>query len=228
MANNISNFQYVGYLSDFLATYNDIDLLTAQYDCAKANFDNANKAIAEYKNTFSFRNCLIGFCIVFPCTLLTFPLALLLKMPVLLWIAFCALLASVIIVVSKIIYAKKVFPAHNTYLQDQRARAEQAYRDSYEKLIARRSNLCDLRGGIDEQCSYPLSIYLMREAAKEGECANIPQGVRYFKNRYKTLETATEESSQTLKRRIDAEQHRAEQRQAFLDNLDESAQTLFQ
>ena len=68
----------------------------------------------------------------------------------------------------------------------------------------------------------------MREAAKEGECSNIPQGIRYFKNRYRTLELSEDEASQTLKKRIDDEQERAVKRQAFLDALDESAQTLFQ
>lgn len=227
MKQNISNFQYVGYLSDFLATYNDIDLLTDQYNCAKENFDNANKAIKEYEETFSLKNCCIAWLIVFPITLLTLPLTILLSCPIFLWVMFCAVITSVIIVMSKIIYSKKVFPIHQAFLLDERSRAEHIYQTSYEKLVACRSNLRDLCGDIDEQCSYPLSIYLMREAAKEGECANIPQGIRYFKNRYKTLEISSDESAQALKKRIDNEQQLASKRRDFLEKLDEDAQTLF-
>ena len=225
---NISNFQYVGYLSDFLATYNDIDMLTAEYNYAKANFDNANRVLEEYQQTFSWKNCCFGWILIFACLCLTFPIAILLSMPFWLWIIICAILASVIIVVSRIIYYKQVMPIHKSFLMNERTRAERIYKRSYESLIAHRSNLQDLRGDIDEQCSYPLSIFLMREAAKEGECSNIPQGIRYFKNRYKTLETASDESSQALKQRIDNEQYLAEQRQQFLETLDDSAQTLFQ
>ncbi len=228
MANAVSNFQYVGYLSDFLATYNDIDILTAQYNCAKANYDNAKRKLAEYQNTFSFKNCLIGWGMIFGVLLLTFPILFLPHTNFMVWLAFCAIIASVIIVMSKIIYNKKVLPVHRSTLQDELTRAEQVYRLSYETLVARRSNLKDLRGELDEQCTYPLSIYLMREAAKEGECSNIPQGIRYFKNRYRTLELSEEESAQALKKRIDEEQERAVIRQTFLNGLDDSAQTLFQ
>jgi hypothetical protein len=228
MANAVSNFHYVGYLSDFLATYNDIDILTAQYECAKANYDNAQKALKEYQSTFSLKNCVLGWLLSFGCLLLTFPLLFLPNTNIIVWLAFCAILASVIIVMSKLIYNKKVLPVHRSTLQDELQRAEQVYRISYETLVARRSNLKELRGELETQCTYPLSIYLMREAAKEGECSNIPQGIRYFKNRYRTLELAEDEASQTLKKRIDDEQERAVKRQAFLDALDESAQTLFQ
>ena len=228
MANAVSNFQYVGYLSDFLATYNDIDILTAQYECAKANYDNAQKALKNYQSTFSFRNCVLAWLVVFGCLLLTFPILFLPHTNIFVWLGFCAIIASVIIVMSRIIYHKKVLPVHRSVLQDELTRAEQAYRLSYETLVTRRSNLQDLRGELETQCTYPLSIYLMREAAKEGECSNIPQGIRYFKNRYRTLELAEDEASQTLKKRIDDEQERAVKRQAFLDALDESAQTLFQ
>jgi hypothetical protein len=228
MANAISNFQYVGYLSDFLAAYNDVDIHTAQYKCAKTNYDNATQKLQEYQNTFCFANCCIGWAVIFGVLLLTFPVLFLPHTNVLIWIAFCALFASVIIVMSKFIYNKKVLPVHRSNLQDEIARAEQIYRQSYETLVARRSNLVDLRGELDAQYTHPLSIYLMREAAKEGECSNIPQGIRYVKNRYHTLEIAEDAQSQSLKKRIDDERERAEKRQFFLDSLDESAQSLFQ
>lgn len=226
--NAVSNFQYVGYLSDFLAAYNDVDMQTAQYNCAKANYDNATQKLEEYQNTFSAANCLIGWVVIFGASLLTFPVLFLPHTNIFIWLIFCALFASVIIVMSKFIYHKKVLPVHRSALQDEIMRAEQAYRNSYEILVARRSNITDLRGELDAQYTHPLSIYLMREAAKEGECSNIPQGIRYVKNRYRTLERTEDEQSQALKKRIDNEQERAVKRQAFLDALDESAQTLFQ
>lgn len=229
MAQAVSNFQYVGYLSDVLQTYNDIDVLTAQFNCAKANYDNAKTALEEYENTFCLKNCILAWSMVFGAMLLlTCPLLLVPRSNWIVWLVFCAMIASVIIVVSKIIYQKKVFPVHRSFLEDERNRAETIYKKSYESLVARRANLQDLREGIEEQCTYPLSIYMMREAAKEGECSNIPQGIRYFKNRYKTLEIATEESSIHLKARIDNEHEKSKSRQDFLNNLDESAQTLFQ
>jgi hypothetical protein len=229
MAQAVSNFQYVGYLSDVLQTYNDIDVLTAQFNCAKTNYDNAQAALDEYKNTFCLKNCVLAWCMMMGVLLLlTCPFLFLPRTSIIAWLVFCALIASVIIVVSKLIYQKKVFPAHKSFLEDERNRAEVIYKKSYESLVARRANLQDLREGIEEQCTYPLSVYMMREAAKEGECSNIPQGIRYFKNRYKTLETATEESSISLKARIDNEQDKYKARQDFLVNLDEKAQTLFQ
>lgn len=228
MANAISNFQYVGYLSDFLAAYNDVDMQTAQYNCAKANYDNATQKLKEYQNTFSLGNCCLGWAVIFGASLLTFPVLFLPHTNVFVWLTFCALFASVIIVMSKFIYHKKVLPIHRTALQTELTRAEQQYRQSYEILVARRSNLVDLRGELEAQYTHPLSIYLMREAAKEGECSNIPQGIRYVKNRYHTLEITDDAQSQALKKRIDDEQERAVKRQGFLDTLDESAQTLFQ
>jgi hypothetical protein len=228
MRGNISNFQYVGYLSDFLATYNDIDVFTAQYNCAKENFDTAKQKLQEYNDTFSMKNCLLGWALIFGVLLLTFPVLFLPHTNVFVWLTLCAIIASVIIVVSKVVYTKKVLPIHRSILNDELNRAKESYGFAYEALIARRSNLNDLKGEIDEKCSQPLSIYLMREAAKEGECSNIPQGIRYYKSRYKTLESATDESSVNLKKRIDEAQSRAEARKVFLDGLDESAQTLFQ
>lgn len=228
MANAVSNFQYVGYLSDFLAAYNDIDVQTAQYNCAKANYDNATKKLQEYQDTFSIENCLVGWVATFGMSLLTFPILFLPHTNILIWLAFCALFTSVIIVMSKVIYHKKVLPIHRSVLQGEIARAEQAYRQSYEALLTRRSNLMDLKGELEDVYTHPLSIYLMREAAKEGECSNIPQGIKYVKNRYHTLELSEDESAQSLKKRIDDEHAQAIKRQAFLDTLDESAQTLFQ
>ena len=102
MANAVSNFQYVGYLSDFLATYNDIDILTAQYECAKANYDNAQKALKNYQSTFSFRNCLLAWLVVFGCLLLTFPILFLPHTNIFVWLGFCGIIASVIIVTANL------------------------------------------------------------------------------------------------------------------------------
>jgi hypothetical protein len=228
MTREMSNFQYVGYLSDFLSIYNEIDTLTQQYECAKKNYDNAQAALLDYKHTFSFVNCLYGFVFVFLCSLITFPLLFIPHVTIISWLLFCAILSCVIIVVSKFIYHKKVLPIHKSNINKATRAAEREYRKAYEALLAQRSNLQRMREGIHEKCVYPLSVYIMREAAKEGSCSNIPQGVNYFLNRYKTLETAEDEASVALKQNIDNEQSKATERQAFLENLDESAQSLFQ
>ena len=228
MAGEMSNFQYVGYLSDFLSIYNEIDALTAQYECAKKNYDNAQAALKEYSHTFSFINCLYGFCFVFLCSLITFPLLFISHITVPAWLIFCATLSCVIIVVSKFIYHKKVLPVHKSNIQKATRVAEREYRKAYEALLTQRSNLQRMREGLHERCTSPLSVYIMREAAKEGACSNIPQGVKYFLNRYKTLEEAEDDASLTLKQSIDKEQDKAIKQQSFLENIDESAKLLFQ
>lgn len=228
MSQSISNFQYVGYLSDFLGTYHDIDMLTENYKCALSNYKNVSKKIKEYKQTFSFRNCILGWALLFGVLLLSFPLVLFCNVPLFSWFLFCAILSCVIIVISRIIYQKKVLPIHMKRLEGERNKARADGIAMYEALITHRTNLQALRDGIDERCSYPLSVYIMREAAKEGECSNIPQGVHYFNSRYKTLEESEEDASKSLKNNIDSEQTKAEQRQQFLDNLDETSRELFE
>lgn len=228
MTGEMSNFQYVGYLSDFLSIYNEIDILTRQYECAKKNYDNAQSALKDYKNTFSFINCLYGLAFVFLCSLITFPILFIPYVTISSWLFFCAIISCVIIVVSKFIYHKKVLPLHKSNIQRATRVAEREYRKAYEALLTQRSNLQRMREGINEKCAYPLSVYIMREAAKEGACSNIPQGMNYFLNRYKTLEEAKDEASLALKQSIDKEQDKAMERQSFLETLDESAQSLFQ
>lgn len=228
MSQTISNFQYVGYLSDFLGTYNDIDVLTEQYQVALNNYQNASKKLKEYQQTFSLRNCTIAWSMLFGIFLLSFPLVMFGKLTFMPWFLFCAILSCVIIVISRIIYQKKVLPIHTKRLEAERNKAKADGTALYEALIAHRTNLQALRDGIDERCSYPLSVYIMREAAKEGECANIPQGVHYFNSRYKTLEESTDASVQALKHSIDSEQAKADQRQQFLDTLDETSREFFE
>ncbi len=224
----ITNFQYVGYLSDVLGIYNDIDTLTARYHAAKANFDGAKSAMKEYQSTFSFKNCILGWTLIFAGLMLTFPLLFIPGVKFGVWITFCALISCVIILLSKIIYQTKVLPLHRANLNIEIEKARRAYNASYESLVTHRHNLNEMREGIEEPCSYPLSLYIMCEAAKEGQCSNIPQGIRYFTNRYKTLEKANDEAFTALKANIDREQEKAKERQGFLDNLDETARTLFE
>lgn len=224
----ITNFQYVGYLGDFLNTYNSIDELTEQFQLSKENYDAAKNKLSEYKQTFCLRNCVIGFFVIYILLLiLTSPIFFLPTATVLYWLVICAIPAFVIILVSKIIYRNRVLPTHQAVLEDEINRAQTLYSKTYEMLLIHRSNLNELRDGIEAPCTYPLSIYIMREAAKEGECSNIPQGIRYFNERYKTLELADDEESIQLKQHIDQEQAASDARQTLLYELDDMARTLF-
>lgn len=223
-----TNFQYVGYLGDFLNTYNSIDELTESFQSTKQNYENAQKLLEEYENTFSVRNCIMGFLLLFIIFLLvtSIPVFLQIVNP-LLWLCFCAISSCVIIFLSRFMYNQKVLPTHRTTLQYELSRFQDTFEKVYNDLIAQRSNLHNMSEGIDEQCTYPLSIYIMREAAKEGECSNIPQGIRYFNSRYKTLETATDDFSCTLKESIDEEKQASDKRREFLEALDDIARSLY-
>ena len=225
----ITNFQYVGFLGDFLNTYNSIDILTEQFELAKTNYDAATQKLEEYKKTFCLKNCILGFFALYGIILLlTFPFMFLETTRVVIWLPFCAIIACVIIVLSKILYTTRVLPTHSAHLQNAVNRAKRNYERTYNQLIAHRNNLETMCEGMPEHCAYPLSIYIMREAAKEGECGNIPQGIRYFTERYKTLEQLDDEASVNLKTRIDHEKALSDLRQQFLNELDEMARTLFE
>lgn len=229
MAQNITNFQYVGYLSDFLGTYNDIDALMEKYQNASSRLKQAAQKKDTYNQTFAWSNCALGWGIIAGALLVLFmPLVFLTKMSFLTLFVFCVILSCVIILISRAVYIKKVLPVHTSRLEAEINKAKTDGKAIYEALIAHRANLQAMKDGIDTKCAYPLSVYIMREAAKEGECSNIPQGVHYFTSRYKTLEEADDEESIKLKNSIDKEQDKAAQRQSFLDSLDETARELFE
>lgn len=228
MASSVVNFQYIGYLGDFLNTYNDIDSLTDEFQCAKYNYETAQEKLKEYEARFSKKNCIVGIlCMWLILFALMSPTLLIPRVSVIPTIIFCGMLACVIILVSSILYRNKVLPKHKANLSDEVSRARVAYEKAYKALVDRRSNLAEMQEGMDEQCSYPLSIYIMREAAKEGACSNIPQGVRYFRERYRTLEGSHDELAVGLKHSIDNEKTISDNRREFLDTLDENARTLF-
>lgn len=227
MSQQTTNFQYVSYLTDFLYTYGDIEINSAKFECSKKNFDSAATALKSYRETFSLVNCLWGWLLIFLCSLISFPLLFIPGVKFLPWISICALFSCVIIVLSKIAYHKRVLPIHTGTLNEELRASKEIYEKSYEILIAHRSNLKRMCEGMDERCSYPLSIYIMREAAKEGCCNNIPQGMRYFNDRYRTLAESTDIEELALKHRIDSEHERSEERQSFLLSLDEYARTLY-
>lgn len=227
MAGTIKNFQYIGYLSDFITTHYNIDVLIDKFSCAKYNYDNINNAKKVYSNTFSFKNCIIGWIMIFACTLITFPLLFLPGATVFPWLVFCAILSSVIIVASKIVYKRKVLPIHFRHLKSEEVKSKRMYEVAYKALLIQRDNLYGMQEGIDEECTYPLSLYIMLKAAKQGDCANIPQGIKYFQSKYKALSSMENEDFTKLKENIDAEQSRAANVQQFLNNIDNHAQSLF-
>ena len=229
MAISKPNFQYIGYLGDFLTIYHNIDVLSKEFECAKYNYDKAKEKLDEYNNRFSMPNCIVACAFLFAILfVINIPFILFLRANAAFIFAFCAILSCVIIFMNKVLYTKRVLPKHRSTLQDEVNRAKDTYEKAYNALITERSNLRDMIEGLDENCTYPLPIYIMREAAKEGSCVNIPQGVKYFNGRYQALSESSEESLIKLKERIDKERASSIAQKDFLDNLDEKAKTLFE
>lgn len=225
-----ANFQYQGYLTDVLQTYNQIETLMQRYKALKETVDNGETLIAQYRRALSLPRCFMLGIAVF--TILSFILGAVLWLLIKQFftipsLIFCGIITCVIIVAGKIFYHKKVLPVHIKNIQSKTRSAKAQAKRAYESLVQYREILQELNKNIDEQCTYPLSVYIMLSAAKEGLCSNIPQGVVYFLSRYQVLSESELEADVELKSRIDAEKIRTQGMDTFLDALDEDAAFLY-
>ena len=227
MPNGISNFQYVYYLSDFLRIYDTIRKLRETFEDQEIKLTQANNKLQARSSAMSLSACLIGWLILFIGAMFSFPILFTGAINGWLWLGLCTGIPCVIIFACKILYTKNVYPVYKNRLEGKIEKIRLDGQKMYRDIAKQKEALQAMKLGMDERCAYPLSLYIMREAAKNGECSNIPQGVHYFTARYETLSTTQDSNLKMLKQNIDNEQSRAEELQAFLDALDERAAVFF-